>query len=314
MSVILNAVFPIFGLIALGYLSARRQLLGPGAIDSLNKFVSWMALPALLFQAMAQISWDQINQPGYIAAFSLSTAAVFILAYKLGRRYGKNMTDASLEGLCASYTNSGFMGIPLCLMLLGDQSLPPAIIATLLTACVLFASTIAMIEIDQRGSGNAIKAAKTVGLSLIRNPLVTAPIAGIVISTLGIALPGAILQFATLLGAAASPCALITIGLFLAQSQTTRQHATVARIVGLKLFLHPLLTFVLVYWVFIMPPMWAAVAVLLSALPIGTGPFMIANLYGREATAASSSILISTVVSILTLSAIAAWLVVGLDA
>src|SRR5690606_28837371 len=108
--------------------AALPILLGPGAVDSLNKFVVWMALPALLFEAMAEISWEQINQPGYVAASTLAIAAVFATSYFLDRRRRGRLADASIEGLAASYSNAGFMGIPLCLMLFGQASLPPVII------------------------------------------------------------------------------------------------------------------------------------------------------------------------------------------
>lgn len=306
LSVIVNAVFPLFALILLGYLSARKRLFGPGAVDVLNKFVVWMALPALLFQAMAQISWDEINQPGYLAASSLSIAIVFSVSYLLDRKRHGRLADASIEGLAASYSNAGFMGIPLCLMVFGPESLPAVVLAILLTACALFAFSIVLIEIDLLGSPNVGRTIRKVGLSLLRNPLVAAPLLGLLVALSGLPLPEAVLQFTTLLGAAASPCALITIGLFLAQGKPTEHRAAVWRIVSLKLILHPLITFVLVYWVFSMPPMWASIAVLLAALPVGTGPFMLAKLYEREPAVTSRAILISTVLSVATVSGLLA--------
>lgn len=308
MSVILNAVIPLFALILLGYLAARKRLLGPGAVDSLNKFVVWMALPALLFEAMAGITWEEINQPGYVAASTLAIAAVFATSYLLDRRRRGRLADASIEGLAASYSNAGFMGIPLCLMLFGEASLPPVIIATLLTACGLFAFSIVLIEIDLLTSRSMLRTARKVIVSLLRNPLVAAPLLGLLVAALQLPLPHAIEQFTTLLGAAASPCALVTIGLFLAQGQPTEHHGAVWRIVVLKLLLHPAIAFVLAYWVFDMPPLWAATAVLLAALPVGTGPFMLAKLYEREPAITSRAILISTVLSLVTVSVLVAWL------
>ena len=308
MSVIINAVFPLFALILIGYLSARKKLLGPGAVDSLNKFVVYMALPALLFQAMAQITWDEINQPGYIAATVLSIAAVFGVSYWLNRPRRGRLADTSIEGLAASYSNAGFMGIPLCLMLFGDAGLPPVIIATLLTACGLFAFSIVLIEIDLQASPSVWRTASKVGMALLRNPLVAAPLLGLLVAAMQWPLPYAVEQFTTLLGAAASPCALVTIGLFLAQGQPTEHHGAVWRIVGLKLILHPLIAFVLVYWVFDMPPLWASTAILLAALPVGTGPFMLAKLYEREPAVSSRAILLSTVLSLVTVSVLVSWL------
>jgi malonate transporter len=308
LSVIVNAVFPLFALILLGYVCARKRLLGPGAVDSLNKFVVWLALPALLFQAMAKITWNQVNQPGFVAASSLAIAVVFLVSYAMDRQRRGRLADASIEGLAASYSNAGFMGIPLCLMLFGVARLPPVIITTLLTACVLFAFSIVLIEIDLLGSPNVLSTVRKVAVSLLRNPLVAAPLLGTLVAILEWPLPYAVEQFTSLLGAAASPCALITIGLFLAQGQPTEHHGAVWRIVALKLLLHPLIAFALVYWVFDMPPLWATTAVLLAALPVGTGPFMLAKLYEREPAITSRAILISTVLSLATVSVLVAWL------
>lgn len=308
MSVIINAVFPLFALILVGYISGRKRLLGTGAVDSLNKFVVWMALPALLFQAMAQITWEQVNQPGYVGASVLAIALVFATSYALDRRRRGRLADASIEGLAASYSNAGFMGIPLCLMVFGPESLPPVIIAILLTACALFAFSIVLIEIDLLGTGNMWATASKVAMSLLRNPLVAAPVLGAIVAALQVPLPYVVVQFTSLLGAAASPCALVTIGLFLAQSRLAVSLGPVWRIVALKLVLHPLIAFVLVRWVFDMPPMWASTAVLLAALPVGTGPFMLAKLYEREPEVASGAILISTVLSVATVSVMVALL------
>lgn len=308
MSIIVNAVFPLFGLILLGYLSGRKRLLGPGAVDSLNKFVVWMALPALLFQAMATVTWKDINQPGYVATTVLSIAVVFAVSFLLERRRKARLADLSIEALAASYSNSGFMGIPLCLMVFGQDSMPAVVLAILLTACGLFAFSIVLVEIDQQNSPSLRRTLGKVAMSLLRNPLVAAPVLGMIVAVLGLPLPYAVEQFTTLLGASASPCALVTIGLFLSQRQVSRRQGTVWRIVALKLVLHPLVAFVLAYWVFDMPPLWAAVAVLLSALPVGTGPFMLAQLYQREPAVASRAILFSTVLSLISVSALVAWL------
>lgn len=308
MVIIVNAVFPLFGLILLGYLAGRRGLLGAGAVDSLNKFVVWMALPALLFQAMAKITWDQINQPGYLAASALAIAIVFALSWLLSRSRKGRLAEVSIEALAASYANAGYMGFPLCLMLFGQNSLPAVVLGTLLTACVLFAFSIILIEIDVQGTGHLGRTLRKVGVSVLRNPLVASPLLGTLVAVAGVPLPYAVDQLATLLGAAASPCALITIGLFLSQREPAQSKGAVWRIVWLKLLVHPAIAFVLAYWVFDMPPMWAAIAVLLASLPVGTGPFMIATLYQREAATTSRAILLSTVLSVVTVSVLTVWL------
>ncbi|MYN12508.1 AEC family transporter [Pusillimonas sp. TS35] len=308
MDIIVSAVFPLFALILIGYVAGRRRLLGGTAVESLNTFVVWMALPALLFQSMAQITWSEINQPGYLAATILAIAVVFAVSFAIERRRTHSLSDLSIEALSASYGNAGYMGIPLCLMLFGQEGMPAVVLATLLTACGLFAFSIMLIEFDLQSSPGLGRTLAKVAWSVLRNPLVAAPLLGLLVAGAGIQLPSGITQFTTLLGAAASPCALVTIGLFLAQAQPATHSGAVWRIVALKLLLHPLVAYVLAYWVFDMPPMWAATAVLLAALPVGTGPFMLAQMYRREPAVASRAILISTVLSLASVSVLVAWM------
>ncbi|KMO42466.1 transporter [Methylobacterium variabile] len=310
MQAVLNAVLPIFALILAGFLSGRTALFGPAAADSLNRFAIYLALPALMFGAMAKITPDQVAQVGFAAAFAGGIAAAFAAAFVLGLGRGLRGAQACIEGLDAGYSNVGFMGIPLCLLVFGPASLPAAIIATLFTACVLFLFAIVLIELDlQKGAGRAGTARKVV-LALVRNPLLIAPLAGLAVGLAGIPVPGPVERFAALLGGAASPCALVCIGLFLAQERVVLADVRpMAVLVGLKLVLQPAMTAFLVYQVFAVPDLWARAAVLLSALPIGSGPFTLAKLYGLEAGVTSGAILISHLVSVVTVSLLVAWLV-----
>lgn len=74
------------------------------------------------------------------------------------------------------------------------------------------------------------------------------------------------------------------------------------QLVGIKLIVHPLMTWVLAFYVFHLPPLRAKTALLLSALPTGTGPFMLAESYRHEASVVSRVILLSTLGSLITLS------------
>jgi predicted permease len=313
MKLVVEAVLPLFALILAGYLCGRRGLLGAQATNSLNLLVVWLALPALLFQAVADARWAELNHPGFVVAIGAGMLATFVpwVALSRGARAGAarreaGLADASVEALAASYPNTGFMGIPLCVAVFGQAGLQPAIIATLLTACVLFGLSLALIEIglqQGRGVGGAVgKAAAT----LARNPLLFAPALGLLFAVLHIPRPTPLTRFAGLLGGAASPCALVTIGLFLAQSRANGEARAGGRaiwgIVALKMLVQPAVTGALAFTVFDMPGPWARAALLLSALPIGTGPFILAKLYDREAAVVSRAILLSTVISLVTIS------------
>jgi hypothetical protein len=108
--------------------------------------------------------------------------------------------------------------------------------------------------------------------------------------------------FLKLLGAAASPCALVALGLFLAGNSEGGAAKTTTLLVLAKLIAQPLLTWWLAFHVFALPVLRAKTAVILSALPTGTGPFMLAEFYKREAAMTSSTILFSTVISLVTVT------------
>nr|WP_237022510.1 AEC family transporter [Herbaspirillum frisingense] len=100
----------------------------------------------------------------------------------------------------------------------------------------------------------------------------------------------------------------MSLGLFLAQPVQRGEGAPVWLLVAFKLLLQPAVTAVLAYWILPLPRVWADSAVLLAAMPIGTGPFMLAELYQREVTAMSRAILISTTLSLPTIAVILAWI------
>ncbi|MCJ2049285.1 AEC family transporter [Methylobacterium sp. J-070] len=309
MQAVLNAALPIFALILVGFLCGRFGVFTREATDTINRFAIYLALPALIFTTMARITPAEVGQVGFAAAFAAGIALTFALAFWLGRRRGGSIADASVEGLDAGYSNVGFMGIPLCLLVFGQDGLPAAVIATLFTACVLFLTAIVLVEFDLRRDIDRRSTVHRLLLSLARNPLFLSPIAGLAFGLTGLPMPLPLDTAAKLLGGAASPCALVCIGLFLAQeSGVAGDWPLIMRLVVLKLLFQPAVTAFLTFAVFDVPPLWARAAVLLAALPIGSGPFTIAKLYGLQVGVTSGAILVSHVVSVATVSALVAWL------
>lgn len=309
MNAVLNSALPIFALILTGFICGHFGVFDPTATDNLNRFAVYLALPSLMFIAMSKITPDQVRQAGFVGAFCGGFAVTFAVAFVLSRARGRRVANASIEGLDAGYSNVGFMGIPMCLLVFGPESAPASIIATLFTACVLFLFAIAVIEIDlQKGTSFWSTGAKVVS-SLLKSPLLVAPVAGLCIGLSGLKVPAPFENFTTLLGGAASPAALVCIGLFLAQERVvSRDAVSIGLLVALKLILQPAVTALLAFHVFSIPPLWSHSAVLLSALPIGSGPFTIAKLYGLEASVTSGAILASHVFAVLTVSILVAWL------
>lgn len=299
---VLSIVAPVFALIASGYLARRIGVIGLAAVSELNRFVVYLALPALLFDVMAHAKGPDLAQPGFIAAFGLASGLVFYGTVGAGLLAGRPLASASIDGLLGSYANTAYMGFPVLLMLFGPESLVPVTLASILTVCVLFASAIVLIEIGSQSARRPLRLAGKVAASLARNPLLIAPVLGAAYGATGLGLPAAADTFLRLLGGAASPLALVVIGLFLAEPRPVAK-ADVGASVGLaavKLFVQPALTWGLAMALAVPQPL-AAMAVLLAAMPTGTGPFMLAEFYKLPAVVTSATILVSTLGALVTL-------------
>lgn len=303
MHTILVVIVPIFALILVGFLCRKTGKLGPKAASEINLMVVWLCLPALLFKVTATATWAEIWQPGFILAFGLGTLAMFVCSVVWRLLGGYGLVAASIDGLSASYANTGYIGIPLLVLLFGAPGLQPALISSLIVVCVLFATAVVCIEIGLQQEKHLGRALAVVARALARNPLVIAPLAGAAwaCSGLGIAVP--VMHFLDLLATATTPCALISLGLFLAQP-TVADKASPWPLVAMKLIGQPAITALLAFKVFALQPLWATSAVLLSALPTGTGPFMLAEYYNREAGRVSKVILLSTLCSLVSLGAL----------
>lgn len=304
MSAILDVVLPVFAIILTGYLCGYFKLLGGGSSEALNKFVYWVALPALLFRAMARVDTEVLFDWNFLGAYVGGQVLVMLMVMLIGRWiYANTWAEASVSGMNSVYGNTGYMGIPLALAAFGELAAVPTIITVVVNAALVVAVTSALIEIAQHGGGGLGGVMRDVGRALVTNPILVAPVLGIVWAATGLELANSIDTYCQILGAAAGPCALFAIGLFLVGKPISEGLDEVAVNVLFKLLAQPILTFILAVTFFPMDPLWVVVGVLMAALPTGAGSFVLAQQYGLYVQRTSSVILFSTVVSVLTLSA-----------
>ena len=302
---VFNVVLPVFALILIGYVCGRTRTLGESASIELNRFVVWLALPAQLFNFAANSGWQTLWQPGFIAAFFFSCLLIFLLVLTMSYRQNKNLAMASFNGLSASYSNTGYMGIPLCALALGQDGIAPAIISTFIVF-VMFALATVLIEIDILSHKKHHEIVFSVLKSLCTNPLLVAPVAGLAWASSGLSLYDPVAQVISFLAAAATPCALVSIGLFLLQkSKASPRQAWSVSIA--KLIIQPLIAWLIAGPILNLPSLWLNAIVILSALPTGTGPFMLAQYYKADGSVISRVVLITTIGSLLTLSLFLWW-------
>lgn len=302
MQALFDVVLPVFAIVAAGYVCGRRKLLGAESSEALNGFVYWVALPALLFKAMAVVDLSEVLNGSFLAAFAGASFLTWGLASIAGRvLFRLDPAEAALHGLSVAYPNSGFMGIPLAIAAYGEAAALPAIVATVISVLSV-ALAIVPIEIARQQKSELARLVGHVASALVRNPMIVAPCAGLIWAGTGLGLPTPFETFTGILGAAAGPCALFSIGLFLVGKPLTEGSMEVAAMTVAKLVIHPLLTAFAILVFFPTDPLWATVAILSAALPIGSGPFVLAQAQGIYVRRTSTVMLVTTVLSVGTIS------------
>ncbi|QWE16450.1 AEC family transporter [Polynucleobacter sp. AP-Nino-20-G2] len=302
---VFNVVLPVFALILIGYICGRTGKLGESASIELNRFVVWLALPAQLFNFASSSSWQTLWQLGFITAFFTSGLVAFVLVFGMSWSRGRDVAAASFSGLSASYSNTGYMGIPLCVLALGQDGLAPAIISTFIVF-VLFALATVLIEVGILSHKKPHEIVWSVIKSLCSNPLLIAPVAGLLWSSTNLVLYDPLAQVIAFLAAAATPCALVSIGLFLMRKENSASRQ-VWVISFAKLIIQPAVAWFIAGPLLGLPTLWVSAAVILAALPTGTGPFMLAQYYNADGRIISRTVLITTLGSLLTLSLFLWW-------
>ena len=322
MLAILSVTFPFFALIGIGYLAARTRILSVQAVPGLNVFVLYFALTCLLFQLGAHTPMAQLVDPVMIGVWFLAGLAVMALAGVTARRAGKSWLDTAFGSLIAVTANSGFMGIPLLIALIGEQAAGP--ISTTLLVDIVAMQTL-VIAVSQQGSGARTgfwQQARATAVRVTRNPLPWAIILGGLWGMTGLSLPTPIDSTLTMLGTAATPVALFTIGAVLAREQGStprgrirtgiRAFGDVYWLAALKLFGHPLLVWALGQAAIAaglrLPPETLLVLTLTAALPAAANVSVLAERFGADNGRIARVILISTVLSFLTFTAAVALL------
>ena len=259
MQAILGVTVPFFALVLCGYLAARGRVLPQSAIAGLNAFVLFFALPCMLFRLGASTPLRQLIDPALIGLYSACALVMVALIVAMTVRReaggpGVGLKDAAFGALVSAFPNTGFMGVPLLVALLGERAAGP-VIGTMLVDLLLTSSLcIALAQMRDSGLEVGTPGKEPLAASLKRslrgtlaNPLPWAIGAGALFSLAGWTLPGAAGQVVRMLGDAATPVALFTIGAVLwraGQHAHTRTPAAQYVPVALfKLFLHPLLVF-----------------------------------------------------------------------
>ena len=295
---------PFFALIGLGYGAGRTGFFTPEATAYLTKFVFYFALSAMLFRFSANLSLGEILDWPFVFAYLWGTLFVYLIATGAALLRKRGIEEAAVEAQTAVIGNVGFLGIPMLVLLLGDAAIGP-VMMVLAVDLIVFGSLIVILITGSRDGRMSLGVLRTVGLGLLKNPMIVSITLGLIVSGFAWPIPKPVNEFLNLLGAAATPGALFAIGASLA-TKSAEKIAVAGWLSFAKLVLHPAAVAFAALFMFPVAPYAAGVMIAAAALPVAGNVYILAQHYGVAPTRVSASILISTAFSVFTVSAVIA--------
>lgn len=299
----LHGFTTIGGVIAVGWLVAHLRLFDERGQRMLADLAFFVASPALLLVVLSGESTSTILSKDLLVAL-LSALVVMAAAAAASRVLWRSPPgEQVMAALCAGYVNSGNLGLPIALYVLGDIAYAAPIL--LLQLLVFTPVSMALLDADRRTGRSTLLASLR---SLAANPITVGALLGLVVSVTGVDLPKVLLDPLTLLGNMAVPGMLLAFGISLRLGQRPgKGRDRLAVLVGLKLLGQPLVAAGLGHAVGLRGQHLYA-AVVMAALPTAQNIFTYALRYQRGVFLTRDTILVSTLLSLPVILLVAALL------
>lgn len=305
MTEVLSLALPFFGLILLGFASGRLVQLPESGLAWLNYFIIYIALPPLFFQLVSRTPFEQLANGRFILITTMATAVTFWLAIGVGlwQRRG-NLAEAAIVGTVGAYANVGYMGPGLTLAALGTAAAVPTALIFTFDSVFFFAAVPFLMALSGIERESRLVMALKVARSVFTHPFIVATILGVIFAGLQIRPPAAVDKILDYLANAAAPCALFTLGVTVALRPLSSVPAEVPVVVAIKLIVHPLIAWLLLSAVGGFEPVWIYTALLMAALPPALNAYVMARQYEVYVSQSSAGILVGTLASIVTVTAL----------
>lgn len=331
---ILSVTAPIYLLIAVGYVAVRRGWMSPADMRVLGQFVAKFCVPALLFRAVSRQSLASVLHVDYLAVYlaasliTLGSVTLFALRVR-----GRSIDLAAIQGLGAAGSNSAFVGYPIVQQVIGPMAGVALALSMLIENLIVLPLALMLADSGRitrppvnaadvaagtdacetpatpaiNHSRRLLGVARTTLLGMLGNPMILAILAGLLVSALGVSLPGVLDRTVALAAAAAPPTALFVIGGTLVGLKLSGLRVDLALVSAGKLLLHPLAMLACLSFVPIADPALRAAALLFAAMPMLSIYPVLAQRHGHESFCAAA-LLTATVASFFTISAVIALL------
>ncbi len=276
-----------------------------GSNHGLSVYVFSVAIPLMLFRSMALTELPSAVPVAFIVTYFAAALCMFAIGMLVARRvFGFDLARQGLFGFGCSYSNLMLIGIPLVLTAWGEKAVLPLFTIVALHTLILFTPLTAVLEIGRSDATETMVSLRAALGGLARNQYILGILAGLVWNLLDLPLSGSVDAVLELFARSATPCALFSMGIALAQYRVAGEVPAALAICLLKALLFPALVWAGGTLLFDVDPDWLAVAVCIAALPTGINIYLFAQQYQVGVGLSSTATVLSTAISVLTLTAV----------
>ena len=284
---IITIIFPVFSIVAVGYLYARRHAPDMAAANKLNIDVF---VPALVFSVLTGKSFDLIQYQALALGGMLVILGPGLVAWLVARLLGYSFKTFAPPMM---FNNSGNMGLPLMLLAFGEPMLPAAVVLFIIENILHFSVGVKIL--DSRASL----------FGLLRIPIFIATLGGLAVSLAGWQVPGLLATPIGMLGQICIPLMLFALGVRLIHIDWSDWQIGLAGAVTAPL--SGLLFAVPAAWLLDLPREQASMLILFGALPPAVLNYMMAERYAQEPRKVASIVMLGNLAAILVMPLVLAW-------
>lgn len=304
---VLEGFAAIWVVIGVGYLVAKKNILGPDARQVLNMLTFSVASPALLFTTVAKADPYTVLGP-QLAVATLSAFVVLGLYWLLTRWWlRRDPAERTIGAMSASTVNSANLGLPIAAYVLGEPALAAPVI--LFQLAIFTPLNLSMMDAATHRAGHGIKG---ILKGIVTNPMIVGSLLGLVVALLKWDVPTIIWTPLDVLAGASVPAMLMAFGISLVGSRPLQKNlgrrSDVWTATALKLLVHPLIALALASLVFGLEGEHLYAAVILACLPTAQNIFVNASRYDAGVTVAKDTVLMTSVLGIPVMFVVAALL------
>jgi len=293
-------IAPIFTIMMVGFLMGRTNIFpeGSGAARTLNTFVWYVAIPALIFKLLAtnrvpSIEEFEIVLGYYLVLYILYFSSAFIVAPRLNI----SNKESGIFAFSCSFGNLGFIGIPIILGTLGENGLRILLIIISFHSLTLLPITTLITELAKQGSGSSWTIFRIAIINSLKNPVVISLVCGLAWAATGFELSPILLRVLEFPAAAAAPVGLFAVGLSLTRVKLKGDLTAAIIPVLIKMAMLPLGVYFMMTQILNVPELWVNTTTLAACMPTGMAAYSIAEQNNLGVKRAASTILLGAMIS-----------------